>query len=153
MSALSGFHLRFGWWCLLAFLSLGIILESLHAVKAGLLVDVDSSIRRQMWTLAHAHGTLMGLLHIAYAYTIGALPDWPERSRLVASRCLLIGSILIPVGFLLGGVWIHAGDPGLLVLLVPPGALLLFAAVLLTALAATRRRADEERGTASTRDR
>jgi hypothetical protein len=45
-------------------------------------------------------------------------------------------TILLPAGFLLGGVQIYAGDPGLPILLVPVGAILLFAAVALTARAA-----------------
>ena len=48
--------------------------------------------------------------------------------------------ILLPLGFLLGGVTLHDGDPGLGVLLVPPGGLLLLVALLLTARGATRLR-------------
>jgi hypothetical protein len=40
-----------------------------------------------------------------------------------------------PLGFFLGGVFIHGGDPGIGVILVPPGGLLLFLSVLLTARA------------------
>jgi hypothetical protein len=49
------------------------------------------------------------------------------------SRSLVGSLILLPMGFLLGGIFVHGGDPGLGVLLVPPGALLLFVAVLLAA--------------------
>jgi hypothetical protein len=47
---------------------------------------------------------------------------------------LLIGaSILLPVGFFLGGVQFYGGDPGLGVLVVPIGAILLLAALFLIA--------------------
>ena len=49
-------HLRFGWWSLLCFLTLGIVLESLHGFKVGWYLDAAHSTRRLMWTLAHAHG-------------------------------------------------------------------------------------------------
>ena len=42
-----------------------------------------------------------------------------------ASRALQWGAVLVPAGFLLGGLVIHDGDPGLGVMLVPVGALLL----------------------------
>ena len=54
-------HLRFGWWSLLGFLCLGFMLELLHGFKAGFYLDVSNETRRLMWTLAHAHGALLGL--------------------------------------------------------------------------------------------
>jgi hypothetical protein len=128
-------HLRVGWWSLLVFLTLGLALETLSGFKVGLYMDVASSTRRLMWTLAHAHGTLLSLLNIAFALTLPAAGDWAEANRLLASRCLRGALVLMPLGFFLGGVRIHGGDPGLGVLLVPPGAFLLFVAVLLTAKA------------------
>ena len=58
-----------------------------------------------------------------------------SHSRSLASRCLLGGLVLMPLGFFLGGCFIHDGDPGLGVLLAPPGALLLLVALFLTARA------------------
>ena len=55
-------HLRFGWWTLLLFLSLGLVLEALHAFKASGYLSVAHETRRLMWTLAHAHGTLLGII-------------------------------------------------------------------------------------------
>jgi hypothetical protein len=88
-----------------------------------------------MWTLAHAHGTLLSVLNIVFAMTLGLTTDWNESRRLLASRCLRGALVLMPLGFFLGGVRTHGGDPGLGVLLVPPGGFLLFVAVLLTARA------------------
>ncbi len=128
-------HLRFGWWALLGFLTLGFVLESLHGLKIGLYLDVGNETRRLMWTLAHAHGTLLSMVHVIFAATLIFLPEWKSTSRTAASRCLMSASLLIPGGFFLGGCVIYGVDPGLGILLVPPGALLLFVAVFLTARA------------------
>ena len=62
-------NLRFGWWSLLVFLSLGGVLETLHGFKVGWYVDVGNETRRLMFTLAHAHGTLLALVNIAAVLT------------------------------------------------------------------------------------
>ncbi|HVS16550.1 MAG TPA: hypothetical protein VMV46_21755 [Thermoanaerobaculia bacterium] len=130
-------HLRVGWWSLLAFLLVGLGLESLHALKAPLYLDASNETRRLLWRLAHAHGALLSVVHVVWA-TAGAplLAARPERLAW-ASRCLIAGGLLLPLGFFLGGVRIHGGDPGIGVLLVPPGALLVAAAILMTAGAST----------------
>lgn len=126
-------HLRFGWWALLGFLTMGFVLESLHGFKIRWYLEMGNETRRLMWTLAHAHGSLLAMVHVIFAATLIFLPEWKSTSRTTASRCLMSASLLIPGGFFLGGCVIYAGDPGLGILLVPPGALLLFVAVLLTA--------------------
>ena len=128
-------HLAFAWWTVLVYLTLGAGLEAAHALKLGLYVDVANQTRRLMWTLAHAHGTLLGLMSLGFAFTASRLGKWPERSQRIASRALMGATLLIPLGFFLGGLFIHAGDPGLGIVLVPAGALLLFVAVLVTARA------------------
>src|SRR5262245_16248303 len=126
-------HLRFGWWSVLVFLTLGIVLESLHGLKIGWYLDVSNSTRRLMWTLGHAHGTLLGLVNVAFGVSVQVLPGWNSKMRDVASMCLMIGAILMPCGFLLGGIVVYGGDPGLGILLVPLGALTLLVALYLTA--------------------
>lgn len=128
-------HLRFGWWTLLLFLTMGLVLETFHGFKIGAYLKVSNETRRLMWTLAHAHGTLLGLVNLAFAVTAWFLPSWPEPNRRLASTSLLAATVLMPAGFLLGGFFIYAGDPGLGILLVPAGGILLFAAVLMTAFA------------------
>ena len=130
-------HLRFGWWSLLCFLTLGIVLESLHGFKVGWYLDAAHSTRRFMWTLAHAHGVLLSLVHLAFAVTLPHLTADTLRLARLASPSLMGASFLLPGGFFLGGVVIHGGDPGLGILLVPVGALFLFIGVLLTACRAT----------------
>ncbi len=128
-------HLAIGWWCLLVFMGLGAVLEGLHSFKLGFYLDSSNATRRLMWTLAHAHGTLFGLVHIAFALSLPQLSGMTGRSRGLASRCLYAGAIAMPMGFFLGGVFVFEGDPGLPVLLAPLGAALLFIAVLLIARA------------------
>ena len=129
----SRLHMRFGWWSLAIFLSLGFILESFHGLTLGFYLDVRNETRRLMWTLAHSHGTLLALVNIAFGASVGQLAGWPVSRLRLASRCLRMGSVLLPVGFFSGGILVHGGDPGLSILIVPAAAELLIAAVLLIA--------------------
>ncbi len=129
-------HLSIGWWSLVLFILLGTLLEVMHGLKLGFYLDVSNSTRRLMWTLAHAHGTLIGLLHIAFAATTWAFGA--GRWTRAPSALMIAATILMPTGFFLGGVSVHSGDPSPLVLLVPPGALALLAAALLVARRCSR---------------
>lgn len=122
-------HLRTGWWALLIYLSFGIALEMLHGFKIGFYLDVSNRTRRLMWTLAHAHGTLLALVNIAFAVTLPHLRSFTEKQQRFCSGLLLSALVLLPGGFFLGGLVIYSGDPGLGILLVPLGALFLLAAV------------------------
>lgn len=124
---LSTRHLRAGWWGLAVFIALGAVLELLHAIKSPFYVDAGRDTTRLMLRLAHAHGTLLSVVNIAYALTVRARPG---AAGALASASLLASLVLLPGGFLLGGLWAHGGDPGLGVLLVPAGALALFVASL-----------------------
>ena len=122
-------HLRFGWGLLLCFLTLGLVLEVLHGFKVGWYLNVSNETRRLMWTLAHAHGVLLGLVNIAFGLTCAALPAAGSAGRRFASVTLMSAAVLLPCGFLLGGIVVYGGDPGVGVLLVPVGGLLLFVGV------------------------
>jgi hypothetical protein len=123
-------HYRSGWAALLVFATLGLALEALHAFKVGWYLDVVSETRRSMFTLGHAHGTLLGLVQIAFATTVDRFSDRVFPSA--AGRLLDAATILLPGGFLLGGIWVHGGDPSVGVLLVPFGALALIASAAIT---------------------
>src|ERR1700758_231973 len=125
-------NLRFGWWSLLVFLSLGAVLEALHGFKIGWYVDVGNDTRRLMFTLAHAHGTLLAVVNIAAGLTARIVERFTLRSSV--SLALIWAAILLPAGFFLGGIVIYDGDPGLGVWLVPIGAALLFYSVIRIAL-------------------
>jgi hypothetical protein len=126
-------HLRLGWWSLLVFAGLGLALESFHGFKVRAYLDVSSETRRLMWTLAHAHGTLLSLVNILFGLSIRVVPEMSAQDRPLISRCLIGASVLLPAGFFLGGAAFYGGDPGVGVLLVPIGAVSLIAAVFLLA--------------------
>lgn len=116
---------------------LGLVLELMHGFKVGAYLDAGNETRRLMWTLAHAHGTLLGLVHIAFAATLGLSPI-SEGKRQLISRTLGGASVLLPGGFFLGGLRFYSGDPGIGIAVVPPGAVLLFIAAWTVARAVSR---------------
>jgi hypothetical protein len=122
-------HLRLGWWGLLIFLSLGIVLEALHTFKVGYYLNHSNETRRLLWRLAHAHGTLLALVQIGFGCTLLSLKSGRPNLQRFAAPCLLAANIGVPLGFFLGGTFIYDADPGLGIILVPFGALLLFAGV------------------------
>jgi hypothetical protein len=122
-------HLRFGLRALLAFVALGFGLEFLHAFRFGWYLSEASEPRRLMWTLAHAHGTLLALIHIALGAAWTRLTPSPELR--LASRCLYASAWTLPLGFFLGGLFIASPDPGIGIVLVPIGGLLLIAGLAL----------------------
>lgn len=135
-------HLRFGWWQLLCFATLGVTLEAMHGLKIGWYLDVSNDTRRLLWTLAHAHGVLLALVHVAFALTLRMLPEGGARWCRLSSPCLMAASVLLPAGFLLGGAVVYGGDPGVGILLVPVGGALLLCAIFLTALDTTSKPVD-----------
>jgi hypothetical protein len=122
-------HLRFGWWSLLLFATLGLVLESLQGFKVRAYLDVSNDTRRLMWTLAHAHGTLLAAINILFGLTLRGMPPMAVPGVRAISASLIAASLLLPGGFFLGGVAFYGGDPGLGVLLVPVGGVLLLFAL------------------------
>ena len=92
----------------------------------------DWLVRRLLFTLAHAHGTLLALVNIAAGLTARSVVRFDLRPSV--SFALIWAAILLPAGFFLGGIVIYGGDPGLGVWLVPVGAILLFYSVARIAL-------------------
>lgn len=128
-------HLRFGCLALLVFVSLGFLLEFFNGFRIGWYLSEENEPRHLMWTLAHAHGTLIALIHIA----LGAA--WPQLSPSPmlrhASFCLNGAMWTLPTGFFLGGLFVYPPDPGLGIVLVPIGGLLLIAGIALVARSVT----------------
>lgn len=125
-AALRRRHLTFGWLSLLVFVVLGGVLEALHGFKVDWYLAVGNETRRLLWRLAHAHGTFLALVHVAFAVS---LPRRGDRAPTLASACLLGASIALPGGFLLAGLGVADGDPGLGITLVPFGLVLLLVAI------------------------
>jgi hypothetical protein len=122
-------HLRFGWWSLLVFAALGLLLETFHGFKFGAYLDVANDTRRLMWRLAHAHGALIGVVHILFGLVLRGAGDTGFRNSPRTSIALVSAGVLLPGGFFLGGFGFFGGDPGLGILLVPVGAILLLVAL------------------------
>jgi hypothetical protein len=122
--------LRTGWLLLAIALPFGVTLEGLHGFKVQ--AYLASEMRREMWRLAHAHGTLLGILCLVAAVVADAHIPEAIRGRVLAM--VRWGAVLMPLGFFLGGVLNSEGDPSLGILLVPPGALLLVVALVRVAL-------------------
>ncbi len=123
-------HVRFGWLCLAIFLTLGIALEALHGFKSQWYLNVANETRRLMLTLGHAHGTLLALVNLGLAATLhcGFLPA--DAGLKLSGRLLMIATVMMPAGFILGGIQIFGGDPGPGIILVPVAAVFLLTAVI-----------------------
>ena len=120
--------LRQGWISVAVWMAVGLLLEGLLGYKApGYLNDPQ---RRELFRLAHTHGTLLGIVLIGAALTAKHHGVPPK----LAQMALRVGSVMMPVGFLLSGVWHPEGDPGLAIWMVPPGALLMIFGVVAMAL-------------------
>jgi hypothetical protein len=128
-------HRCFGWTLLCVALLFGTAVEALLGLKSVELLR--DPVRRELWSLAHFHGVGLALLNLVYALWADGPGLSPSRRR-AASRALLVGSTLLPIGFLLGGAFHPEGDPGLGIFLVPAGAALVIFVAAVHALAAWR---------------
>jgi len=117
--------LRTGYWLLAVSIPLGVTLEALHGFKVR--AFVESEMRRELFRLAHAHGTLLGILCLVFAAL--AERNVPEATRGSIARFVAGGAVLMPLGFFLGGILNSEGDPSLGIALVPVGAALLVVAL------------------------
>src|SRR5205809_1078745 len=74
--------LRAGWLLLAIALPFGVTLETLHGFKVQ--AYLASEMRREMWRLAHAHGTLLGILCLVSAALAEAHVPPAIRPRVTA---------------------------------------------------------------------
>ncbi len=122
MERLARVHQLWGWTGLLLFAGLGLTLEALNGLKLGFFLDPEVHLRREMWRLAHAHGTLLSIVQLVFSGALtGAWLDTEEHARL-ASAFLRGALVLLPLGFFLGGVLPSESDPWIGIWLVPVGA-------------------------------
>lgn len=121
-----------GWLSVALWMMFGLLLEGLLGYKIP--VYLEDTERRELFRLAHAHGTLLGLVLVVAAL-------WVEKKALArgALVALRTGAIVMPLGFALAGVWHPEGDPGLFIWLVPPGALFVIFGTLALALSARKK--------------
>jgi hypothetical protein len=130
-------HQRVGWWSFFVFAALGLVLELLHGFKVQAYLSVSNENRRLMWTLAHAHGVLLAMIHIVFGLSLDA--GWGATRNLPrTSLALVAAGILLPGGFLAAGVSFYEGDPGIGAAFVPIGATALLIALFTLAHEAAR---------------
>ena len=128
-------HRLFGWTSLLVWLIFGTTLEILHGFKVSSYLLSD--IRREFWSLAHFHGVGLGIVSLIYVRWAQADGLTPSQQK-TASYLLIAGSILMPLGFFLGGLVHYEGDPGIGIFLAPIGAFLILLVALFQTKAAWR---------------
>jgi hypothetical protein len=114
-------HDRLGFLVLALFAALGLVLEVLHGLRVTSYLSDSHATRRLLFTLAHAHGVLLGLVNVAYAAVMRAY----ALSDVRASMLLKVATALVPGGFLLGGAVLMREDPNPLVLLSGVGGICL----------------------------
>jgi hypothetical protein len=121
-----------GWISLSFWMAVGLLLEGLLGFKIP--TYLEDAQRRELFRLAHAHGSLLGVVLVVAAL-------WLETR--VAPRAAIVGlrtgAVLMPVGFGLAGIWHPEGDPGVFIWLVPIGALLLVFGAISFALSTLKR--------------
>jgi hypothetical protein len=126
--------IRQAWISLAIWITFGILLEGFNAFRSPALLD--DAVRREMFRLAHAHGTLLNLVLLAAA--ICARLDL-IRVGPMTSLGLRVAVVLLPAGFLFGGLWHFKDEPGPAIVLVPVGAVLLLATAVYISLTLPRR--------------
>lgn len=121
---------RQAWISLAAWIAFGLLLEGLIGYRIPALLD--DPLRREMFRLAHSHGTLLNL--VLFAAAIGARL---EMFKLESGTAFVLRAAVVamPAGFLFGGLWHFKGDPGLGIVLVPIGAVMLLWAAIQIAFA------------------
>ena len=126
--------IRQGWISLALWIAFGILIEGFSAFRSP--AYLDDAVRREMFRLAHAHGTLLNLVLLGAA--ICAHLNLIRLGRMT-SLGLRSAVLLLPAGFLFGGVWHFKDEPGPAIVLVPVGAVLLLATAVYISLTLPRR--------------
>ena len=119
-----------GWLSLAFWISFGLLLESLMAYKSP--AYLEDPQRRELFRLAHAHGSVLGMVLIIAAIWARGIGARLSRLAVVALR---LCAIVMPLGFLAAGLWHPESEPGLAIWLVPAGALSLIFGLTSIALA------------------
>jgi hypothetical protein len=126
--------IRQGWISLALWIAFGILIEGFSGFRSP--AYLDDAVRREMFRLAHAHGTLLNLVLLGAA--ICARLDL-IRLGPMTSLGLGVAAVLLPAGFLFAGLWHFKDEPGLAILLVPVGAVLLLVTAVYISLTLPRR--------------
>ena len=129
-------HARFGWTLLFVSLAFGSVLETMEGFRWVSLVS--DPWKQRLWSLGHFHGAALGLLNLVYVQWADTQALGVGRRKL-ASRMLILGSVAMPLGFLLGGIAHPEGDPSIGIILAPVGALFVLVTAAVQTLGVWRR--------------
>src|ERR1044071_5354614 len=94
-----------GWVSVAVWMTVGLLLEGLLGYKIP--AYLNDAQRRELFRLAHAHGTLLGLILIVAALCADRFGVELARPPRLALR---LGAGLMPAGFLLSGIWHTESD-------------------------------------------
>ncbi len=114
---------------LAVWMTFGLLLEGLLGYKIP--AYLNDNLRRELFRLAHTHGALLSIVLIVI--TVCANAGF-IRPNTYAENALRIGSVMMPLGFLLGGIWHFESDPGYLILLAPLGGVIMIFGIVSCAL-------------------
>ena len=124
-----------GWISLAVFMSFGLLFEGLIGYRSP--AYLNDPMRRELFRLAHAHGTILSLLLlVGDQYLLSRQIVLPSLAKL----SLRIGAAVMPLGFLLGGIRHTETDPNFLVILSPIGGVMIIFGVVAIAIASISRR-------------
>lgn len=128
-----------GWLSIAVWMTFGLLLEGLVGYKTPAYLQDEQ--RRELFRLAHTHGTFLGLVLVAAALCGPRFAVPPPRAARTALR---VGALVMPLGFLLAGLWHYESDPGLAIWLVPPAALAVIFGTITCALASRAKHKTDE---------
>jgi hypothetical protein len=119
-----------GWLGIAFWMTFGLLLEGLLGYKIP--AYLSDAQRRELFQLAHAHGTLLNVVLLIAALCAKSFAV--EIARL-AQLALRFGSVLMPMGFLFAGISHPEGDPGIAIWIVPIAAMMVIFGAISLALA------------------
>ena len=123
-----------GWFSLAIFMAFGLLFEGLIGYRSP--AYLNDPMRRELFRLAHAHGTILSLVLLIADQYLASREITIPRPALLSLR---IGAVIMPLGFLLGGIWHTETDPHFLVILSPIGGVMLIFGIITIALASLQK--------------
>jgi hypothetical protein len=118
-----------GWIGLAAWMTAGLLFEGLIGFRSP--AYLQDPLRRELFQLAHAHGAGFSLLLIVAGI---CRRNGMIRPPQAAGWSLQIGTVLMPLGFLFGGIWHFGNDPGPGIFLAPVGGVMVLFGVVASAM-------------------
>jgi len=123
-----------GWFSLAIFMAFGLLFEGLIGYRSP--AYLNDMMRRELFRLAHAHGTILSLVLLIAAEYLNSRDIEIPRPAVLSLR---IGAAIMPLGFLLGGIWHTETDPNFLVILSPIGGVMLIFAIVVIGITSLKK--------------